>query len=141
VQHRNRWVIGVMVIAGLQLSACGSNSEPEAPEPARVEVTASGLGRVTLSEEGVQRIGLKTAQVRKVGGGKFEIPYAAILYEPDGKTYAFTEPKPLTFVRRPIAVDSISGKGAILSDGPPDGTEVVTVGAAELYGAETGVEE
>jgi hypothetical protein len=141
VQHRNRWVIAVMVIAGLQLSACGSNSEPEAPEPARVEVTASGLGRVTLSEEGVQRIGLKTAQVRKVGGGKFEIPYAAILYEPDGKTYAFTEPKPLTFVRRPIAVDSISGKGAILSDGPPDGTEVVTVGAAELYGAETGVEE
>jgi hypothetical protein len=141
VQHMNRWVIALMVVAGLQLSDCGGKSQEGPPEPAKVEVNGSGLGRVTLSEEGVERIGLKTARVRKVGGGKFEIPYAAILYEPDGRTYAFTEPKPLTFIRRPIAVDSISGKGAILSDGPPAGTEVVTVGATELYGAETGVEE
>jgi multidrug efflux pump subunit AcrA (membrane-fusion protein) len=134
-------VIAVMVIAGLLLSACGNDSEPEAPDPARVEVSGSGVGRVTLSEEGVRRIGLKTDPVRKVGGGKLGIPYGAVLYEPNGGTYAFTEPKPLTFVRRPITVSSIGGKGAVLSDGPPAGTKVVTVGASELYGAETGVEE
>jgi multidrug efflux pump subunit AcrA (membrane-fusion protein) len=141
VQHRSRWLIGLMVIAGLQLSACGNKPEQEPPEPARVEVNGSGLARVTLSEEGVRRIGLKTDSVRKVGDGKLEIPYAAILYEPNGDTYAFTESEPLTFVRRPITVASIAGKSAVLSDGPPPGTKVVTVGASELYGAETGVEE
>jgi hypothetical protein len=142
-RHRNRWVIAVVVIAGLQLSACGekSSEEEEGPEAAKVEVNDSGPARVTLSEEGFQRIGLETAAVRKVGRRKLEIPYGAILYEPNGDTYAFTEPEPLTFVRRPIRVASINGKRAVLSEGPPAGTKVVTVGASELYGAETGVEE
>lgn len=139
--HRNRWVIAVMVIAGLQLSACESKSEEELPEPARVEVNGSGLARVTLSEEGVQRIGLKTAAVRRVRGTRLEIPYSAVLYNPNGKTYAFTESEPRTFIRRPIRVASINGKAAVLSQGPPAGAKVVAVGAAELYGAETGVEE
>jgi hypothetical protein len=38
-------------------------------------------------------------------------------------------------------VDSIRGGVAVLSVGPPAGTPVVTVGAAQLYGAEVGVEE
>ena len=40
-----------------------------------------------------------------------------------------------------LVVDHIRGEDVFLSDGPPAGMDVVTQGAAELYGTETGVEE
>ena len=43
------------------------------------------------------------------------------------------------FVESQIDVDDIAGDTARLSAGPPAGTQVVTTGAAELYGAEIGV--
>ena len=135
----SRSAAAVMVIVGL-LSACGSSPpEGKGPDPATVKASGPGPARVTLSKEGAERIGVQTAPVRRAGGGRLEIPYAAILYAPDGKAYAFTEPERLTFDRRPITVASIHGRAAILSDGPPAGTKVVRVGASELYGAETGV--
>ena len=38
-----------------------------------------------------------------------------------------------------ITVDRVEGDQAFLSSGPAAGTEIVTQGAAELYGAETGI--
>lgn len=67
------------------------------------------------------------------------IPYAAIIYDLHGDTWAYTSPAPLTFVRHPISVDYIEGDLAVLTDGPPAGATVVTVGAAELFGTEFGV--
>jgi hypothetical protein len=63
-----------------------------------------------------------------------------VLYEPDGKTWAYVSPKPLTFVRQAIVVDRIDGNQAVLSSGPALGTKVATVGVAELYGAESGID-
>ena len=74
-------------------------------------------------------------------GPETVIPYAAVFYTATGDTWAYTNPEPLTFVRVPIVVDRIRGDRAFLSDGPPSGMEVVTQGAAELYGTETDVEE
>ena len=48
-------------------------------------------------------------------------------------------PEPLTFVRHRVVIDKIDRGLAVLQDGPAVGTKVVTVGAAELYGAESGV--
>jgi hypothetical protein len=67
------------------------------------------------------------------------VPYAALLYGVNGETWVYTNPEPLVFVRQPIVVDHIEDDLAILSEGPEVGTAVVTVGAAELFGAETGV--
>jgi hypothetical protein len=67
------------------------------------------------------------------------VPYAAVLYGVRGETWVYTNPEPLAFVRQPILIDYIEDDLAILSDGPEAGTDVVTVGAAELFGAETGV--
>jgi len=39
-------------------------------------------------------------------------------------------------VRQEISIDRVDGDSVMLSDGPPAGTEVVTVGAAEVYGSE-----
>ena len=54
-------------------------------------------------------------------------------------TWTFASPAPLTFVRERIGVDYVRGDLAVLFSGPPAGTRVVTVGAAELLGAELGV--
>jgi hypothetical protein len=67
------------------------------------------------------------------------VPYAAVIYGPRGETWVYTNPEPLTFIRNPIVIDYIEGDQVVLSDGPPPGTKVVTVGAAELYGTESGV--
>ena len=67
------------------------------------------------------------------------VPYAAVLYDAKGDTWVYTNPSPLTFVRHPIRIDYIEGDLAVLSDGPAAGTAVVLVGAAELFGAETGI--
>jgi multidrug efflux pump subunit AcrA (membrane-fusion protein) len=90
---------------------------------------------VTFTEEGAKRTGLKTGEIRREGGRKV-VPYAALIYDPEGKTYVYTSPKPLTYLRAAVKVKRIKGQRVIVSDGPPAGTDVVTVGAAEVYGTE-----
>lgn len=67
------------------------------------------------------------------------VPYSAVVYGLYGETWVYTNPEPLTYIRHPITVEYIEGGQAFLSDGPPVGTSVVTVGAQMLYGADTGV--
>jgi hypothetical protein len=67
------------------------------------------------------------------------VPYAAVIYGLEGETWVYTNPEPLVYVRHPIAVDYIEDDMAVLSEGPSAGTQVVVVGVAELFGAETGV--
>jgi hypothetical protein len=67
------------------------------------------------------------------------VPYQAVLYGVHGETWVYSEPEPLVYVRLPIVIDYIEEDLAYLSEGPEVGTAVVTVGAAELLGTETGV--
>ena len=79
---------------------------------------------------------------QRVDGGLSQrqvVPYAAVLYDAKGDTWVYTNPNPLTFVRHAIHIDYIEGDLAALSDGPASGTAIVVVGAAELFGAETGI--
>jgi multidrug efflux pump subunit AcrA (membrane-fusion protein) len=93
------------------------------------------LQRVTFTAEGAKRVDLQTAAVRR--SGKHEIvPYASLIYDPEGKTFVYTSPKPLEYLREEVKVDRIEGDRVLLSAGPSPGTEVVTVGAAEVYGTE-----
>lgn len=139
-------VAAVLIVAVLSLAACGGEDEAAAvgEEPAVVEPVegSDDLFRVTLTAEAAERLDVQTAAVRAVGDGarkRTVIPYSAVLYEPDGETWAYTSPESLTFVRAPIVVETIEGDSAVLSQGPPLGTKVVTVGVAELFGAENGI--
>jgi hypothetical protein len=131
------------VVAVLALAACGGGAGEEATEaPASVAaIPGSALKRVTLTEAAARRLGIETARVERSGAAGTAMPYAAVLYDLAGDTWAFTNPTGLVYVRAHIAVDRIDGKTAFLSAGPPAGTAVVTVGAAELLGAEIGVGE
>jgi hypothetical protein len=64
------------------------------------------------------------------------VPYGAVYYDAKGAPWVYVNGKPLTFERQRIGVERIVGDLAVLSEGPPVGTPVVTVGAALLYGAE-----
>lgn len=67
------------------------------------------------------------------------IPYSSVIYDLHGETWVYTNPAPLTFVRERVEVDYIDGDNAILAGGPNAGTQIVSVGVAELYGTEFGV--
>ena len=144
MQHRNRLIALVLIIAGLLLAACGgqtSASETGDGEPAKVvPVAGTHLNRVILSAKAAERLDIQTAPVQIEANGARQpvIPYAAVLYDPNGATWTYTSPRPLVFVRRDISVDYIEGNLAVLLDGPPSGTPVVTVGATELWGIEYG---
>jgi hypothetical protein len=64
------------------------------------------------------------------------IPYSAVVYDTDGSTWTYANTAARTYVRKPITIAAIKGGVAVLSVGPPVGTAVVTVGAAELLGTE-----
>jgi hypothetical protein len=132
----------VVVSASMPLSACKEVEEEAAKgyTPAKLEPVkgSDDLQRVTFTAEGARRVGLQTATARR--SGRYEVvPYAALVYDAEGKTYVYKTTGPLSFVREQVQVDRIDGRRALLSRGPAPGTSVVTVGAAEVYGAELDV--
>jgi hypothetical protein len=135
-----RWLITLVVLAALAPAGCSesaSGGEGEGDAAATIEqVDGTDLVRVTLALGAAERLGLEMGVVRQVSGGGTVVPYAAVVYDPNGDTWVYTSPKDRTFVREPITVTNITGEEAFLSSGPEVGTEVVTVGTAELYGAE-----
>jgi hypothetical protein len=132
----------VLIAAGVSLSACSEASTgydyetASHHEPAKLEpIKGTDVKRVIFDAEGAKRVGLQTAQVRGAGQRKV-IPYAAIIYDPEGNTFTYTSPEPLVYVREKVKVDYVAGDRVVLSEGPSVGTEIVTVGAAEVYGTE-----
>ena len=132
-------VAGLVVAAfALPLAACKEVEESSSAgyEPSTLqEVKGSEVKRVGFTAEGARRTGLRTAPVARAGRYK-AVPYPALIYDAEGKTYVYTSPRPLSFLRREVEVERIDGDRALLSEGPPVGARVVTVGALEAYGAE-----
>jgi hypothetical protein len=146
MQRRNRWMllVSALIAAVFLIAACGQASGGTAKKesPATVEKGDGGINRVTLTEKAAERLAIQTTQVREEqvdGIQRKIIPYAAVIYDLQGKTWTYTSPAHLTFVREAITVDHIDGDRVVLSDGPAPGTEIVTVGVAELYGTDTGI--
>jgi hypothetical protein len=125
----------VLALAALPVAGCtevetetATGYEPSTLEPVKGN---DDIQRVVFTEEGAKRVDLQTASVRRN-----LVPYAALIYDPEGKTYVYTSPKPLEYLREEVEVDRIEGDRVFLSRGPPSGTKVVTIGAAEVYGTE-----
>ena len=128
------------LIAGLVLAGCGGSSESGTAYEEPVVIEASGdLNRLTLTAQAAERLDIQLGSVEQSGSTR-SIPYAAVLYEPDGTTWAYTNPDELVYIRASISIERIVDDVAFLSDGPDAGTNVVTVGVAELWGSELGLE-
>jgi hypothetical protein len=136
--HRNRWATWTSgTFAVLALAGCASTTTAETAQeaPAKVEaIPGSEVSKLTLTQDAVNRLGIKTEPVGST------IPLSAVFYDNGGKTWVFTNPEPFTYVRQPVTIASATGQVATLRSGPEAGTQVVTVGGAELLGTEYGVE-
>jgi hypothetical protein len=133
-------VLAILAVA-LLLSACGGKADQAGEAPAVVEqVGGTNVNRVTLTPKAAERLDIQTAAVRSDGkrADRTVIPYSAVLYDANGDTWTYINPRPLVFVRRDISVDRIEGNSAVLSAGPPVGMAVVIVGADEIWGVEYG---
>jgi hypothetical protein len=144
MRRTNLFLAGIVLVGGFGLATITRVSAtvdvPEHTEAAIIEeITGTDLYRLTLTERAAERVGLETAAIAEQQvGGKIQrtIPYSAVIYDADGGTWAYTTSEHLVFARDEIGVERIDGDTAYLSDGPAVGTEVVTVGAAELVGLE-----
>lgn len=66
------------------------------------------------------------------------VPWSAVLYDVDGGAWVYEATAPHVFVRRRVQVRRVEGDLAVLAGGPGTGAEVVSQGAAELFGTELG---
>jgi hypothetical protein len=131
---------GLALVAALSLSACKEAEEESAEgySPSKLEAVKGAdddLQRITFTEEGARRADVKTAEVRRAGSHTV-IPYEALIYNDEAKTFVYTSPETREYLRAPVTVDRITGSKVFLTDGPPAGTKVVTQGASLVYGTE-----
>jgi hypothetical protein len=155
-------VAGLLAI-GLGLAGCsgaggGGGTGVDTTADSKVEdIPGKDVKQITLTEHAAKRLGIQTVTV----GGSVPlvaapgpstgpstpvtvVPFAAVLYAPDGSTWVYTVPKPFTYVREKVMVVVVQGaKGdeAVLSQAPPSGTTIVSTGIVELYGTELGIGE
>jgi hypothetical protein len=126
-----------LITAAFALSACGTPAEEEGGEDAATVEPIKGThtNLVILKKEASETLGIKTTAIKKEGG-RAVLPDAALVYAADGHTFTYSSPKPNQYVRAEVTVDRIDGRKVILKNGPPAGTNVVTVGSQELFGLE-----
>lgn len=97
-----------------------------------------GIHRITLSEEAARRLRLEFAHAKKQGD-QMTLPYTTLLYDPNGKEWVYVSLSPTTFKRAALKVTSIDGETVHYTEGPAEGTKIVTWGAVQLSGIEYGI--
>jgi hypothetical protein len=140
---RSSWCVAVLAAAVLSVTGCSAEEAlgEAVSDAAQVEpIEGTDLSRITLTDKASAHLGIKTEAVRAGSAGLTTVSTAALLYDPDGKTWVFISTTKSVFERTAVAIDHIDGDLAYLGEGPKVGTAVVTVGVPELYGAELGVE-
>jgi len=137
MRNMNRLMVAALVTAGLQVTACQKHvSTHQAEHPAEIKkIEGTDLSSVALTEQAMQRLDVKTDQVREERGQKV-VPYSSLIYDPKGETWIYTSPEPRTFVRHKVDINHIKGDKVVLNAGPPAGTVIASVAVAEIYGAE-----
>lgn len=132
-------VAGLVIGAAAILAGCATATPAETPPALIKPVAGSQIPQLQLTQRAVQRLGIVTQPVQPSATGQQArevIPYSAVVYDHDGSAWTYVNTAADTYQRKPVTVIEIDGAAALLSAGPPAGTQVVTVGAAELLGTE-----
>jgi hypothetical protein len=132
-------LLAVLTVAGCSSAGGGPDAGVvDAPDQV-LPVAGTNVNRVVLSPESAHRLGITTQPVRGQAHA-LVVPVSAVLYTEDGRTWVYTSPVPFNYVRVAVTLGPVDGDRWTLTSGPAPGTPVVTVGGAELLGAEQGVE-
>ena len=129
-----------LLAVGVALTACGGGAMTTETQPPVVaeEIGGSEISRLTLSESAAERLDIKTSIVEATAVG-LVVPSAAVIIDPTGAYWVYTNPEPLVYLRHEIRPVREEGRRAYFEDGPATGTTVVITGVPELYGAEFGI--
>ena len=147
MKHSRQWLAAGVLAVSMQFVACQRHA-PEAhhaEHPVEIEKgKGTNFNRITMTEKALSRIDLKTDKVReqqvlRAPSPRRVVPHSALIYGPKGQTWIYTSPQPRTFIKHKVDVAYVEGDMAVLNDGPPTGTVVVSTAAAEVYGADSGV--
>jgi len=137
------WIGLAGVALGFALSGCNEIEPAPASSYHPAELSSPGprgVREVSFTEDAARRVGLQTSRVT-ASGPDLVVPYAALIYDKQGKSWVYTVSRPLTYLRVSVVVkEEVAEDSMALSAGPPAGTEVVTRGATEVYGAELGMD-
>lgn len=66
------------------------------------------------------------------------VPWSAVLHDMSGGTWVYENTAPQHYVRRRVEVSRVVDGKAVLTRGPAVGANIVTAGAAEIFGTEFG---
>jgi hypothetical protein len=134
--------LAALAVLGLALGGCAKvkTEEQGAEKAAKVEKVGD-TNKVILVEQAVKRLGIETAPVGELDAHHETVPYSAVIYDAEGRSWVFTTSGERAYVKAPIAIDRIDGDQVLLTAGPPPGSQVVTQGAEELFGVEDGIGE
>lgn len=133
-------IAAIVVVSAFTLGAC-STTDAAVPveEPITVvEIGGTEISRLTLSGSAADRLDIQTATVESAGAG-MAVSSAAVMIDPQGLYWVYTNPEPLVYVREEIRPVREAGGEAFFAVGPAAGATVVIVGVPELYGAEFGI--
>jgi RND family efflux transporter MFP subunit len=111
-----------------------------APASANPEVATTDLYYLVDNADGAFRPGQKVGVALPLRGGEesLVVPWSAVLHDIHGGTWVYENPGDHLYARRRVEVRHVVGADAVLARGPAPGTQVVTAGAAELFGTEFG---
>ena len=111
-----------------------------APPSANAAAGTADLWYELNNRDGRHRPGQRVAVTLPLVGenNSLTLPWSAVVYDIHGGTWVYVQTGERAFVRRRVTVRHVAGNTAVLAAGPAAGTKVVTAGAAELFGTETG---
>jgi len=126
-----------LLASGLVVGACSEvESNVRENQPYTVEGPEdAAIKKIKMEDATAALLPVRLATVREQGNRKV-VPHSAVIYNPDGDAFVYTKPKAETYIRAPIDIVRVNGDRAVLSDGPPVGTTIVTTGSAELLATE-----
>lgn len=112
----------------------------QAPPSANATAGTVDLYFALDNRDRTYRVGQRVAVALPLGGtdAGLTVPTAAIVRDIYGGEWVYRRTAPNIYVRQRIEVASVAGDRALLSRGLERGVEVVTDGAAELFGTEFG---
>ncbi|OYY79735.1 MAG: membrane fusion protein MtrC [Sphingomonas sp. 28-62-20] len=126
----------------------GDTGAARAARPVQAPPSANAVaGTVDLyfaldNRDRAYRVGQRVGVTLPIASGTndgLSLPTSAIVRDIYGGEWVYAKTAPGAFIRQRIEVASTQGDRAILSRGLTPGAEVVTAGAAELFGTEFGV--
>ena len=123
----------------LSASSAGQSVTPVAGPPTANAATNTVDWYYQLPAETNHRAGERVAVEIPTRDSKQEalvLPFNAVLHDIHGGQWVYEKTGEHRYTRHRIQVSRVAGDSAVLSSGPPAGTQIVTDGSAELFGTE-----